>query len=433
MDEDGLENLAPGDELRFKVARMGDFLITPFQCDLCHFRNITLRDPMLRNSKDMLLLKDIRQANLDAFWSREPGTVSGNFSQITRMEAIGDEYGLVTVSPELGPFPLGDTFGMLAAVCLLRRSLDAGRTENMIQFSTARKLRSAYSNVYHASKQLKEVAAMAFESTKTYSTACPTYGYWFERFMLGCHKRMGDVTVSDYALSIKLYWELVGQLERDWNGTKSEARRFGIAEFANLINFSFLAGLRGEEVMKVDLAGFLKYLDVGAEDPDHPHVMVTLLGRLKGETGERYHLLPMARVTNSGVMAGKWADRLARLMVARGRTNGWIFRDKSGTQAKIGSYNDQFFSRLSRIRIRYPHLFEPQIDIGEAYGLRRSLRRGSTTEAKNRGVPEHIVNMNNRWRKVERAKGRRPNFDMQAHYTEIKMALPQLWKYSFSF
>lgn len=412
---------------------MGDFLITPFQCDLCHFRNITRRDPLLRSSKDMLLLRDIRQANLDAFWSREPGTVSGNFSQVNRMESIGDEYGLVSVSPELGPFPLEDTFGMLAAVCLLRRSLDPGRTEALIQFSTARKLRSAYSNVYHASKQLKEVSAMAFESTKTYATSCPTYGYWFERFMLGCHKRMGDVTVSDYALSLNLFWELLVQLERDWNGATTERKRFGIAEFANLVNFSFLTGLRGEEVMKVDLAGFLKYLDVGAEDPRHPHVMITILGRLKGETGERYHLLPMARVTRSGVMAGKWADRLARLMIGRGRTNGWIFRDRSGVQAKIGSYNDQFFSRLARIRLGSPHLFEPQIDIGEAYGLRRSLRRGSTTEARNRGVPAPIVDMNNRWRKVERARGRRPNLDMQSHYTEIKMALPQLWKYSYSF
>ena len=35
----------PDMELRFKQARNGDNLMCPFQCDLCHFRNIQFRDP----------------------------------------------------------------------------------------------------------------------------------------------------------------------------------------------------------------------------------------------------------------------------------------------------------------------------------------------------------------------------------------------------
>ena len=30
----------------FMVARPGDHLMTPFQCETCHFRNITGRDPI---------------------------------------------------------------------------------------------------------------------------------------------------------------------------------------------------------------------------------------------------------------------------------------------------------------------------------------------------------------------------------------------------
>jgi hypothetical protein len=43
--------------------------------------------------------------------------------------------------------------------------------------------------------------------------------------------------------------------------------------------------------VKVDVAGFLKYLEVGAEHPECPHVVVPLLGRLKGEMGEIYHMM----------------------------------------------------------------------------------------------------------------------------------------------
>ena len=213
-DEDGFVCLTEGDQDRFKFGRDGDFLMTPFQCDICHFRNIQGRNPSESSVFDIRLLKDIRQANIDALWSREPSTVSGNLSQARRMERIGAYYGFESVSPALGPFPLSDTFGMKAAVCMLRRSLDKGRTEEHVQFRTARKLRSAFSNAYHASCELSNVAAMAFESTKTYSTTCPTYGYWFERFILGCHKRMGDVVVSDFALSLPIFRELLAHRQK---------------------------------------------------------------------------------------------------------------------------------------------------------------------------------------------------------------------------
>ena len=46
------------------------------------------------------------------------------------------------------------------------------------------------------------------------------------------------------------------------------------------------------------------------EHEDCPHAMVPLLGRLKGETGERHQMMILARLTNSGLEPGKWADRL---------------------------------------------------------------------------------------------------------------------------
>jgi hypothetical protein len=77
-----------------------------------------------------------------------------------------------------------------------------------------------------------------------------------------------------------------------------------------------------------------------------------------------------------------------------------------------------------------PHLFEPGLNIVDAYSLRRSLRRGSTPEAINWGVPKDLIEMNNRWRKFENSKGRRPGLSMIAQYTEMKLMIASLWKYS---
>jgi len=70
-DEDGFVTLKSQDKLRFLVARKGDHLTCPFQCDLCHFRNIQKRNPIHNKVEDMRLLRCIRRANLDAMWSRE--------------------------------------------------------------------------------------------------------------------------------------------------------------------------------------------------------------------------------------------------------------------------------------------------------------------------------------------------------------------------
>jgi hypothetical protein len=114
------------------------------------------RDPRTTSEKDMGVLVEVRHANINAFWAREPGTtISGNLGQAkNKMEKIGDYFGFDSVSPAMPPFRLEDTFRMKAAICLLRRSLDNGKMEEHVQFTMARKLRSAFSNVYHTWKEL---------------------------------------------------------------------------------------------------------------------------------------------------------------------------------------------------------------------------------------------------------------------------------------
>jgi hypothetical protein len=162
-------------------------------------------DVRATDPKDRLLLQCMRRASLDAFWARGPSTVRANLRGARKLEGIGRSLGIESVSPHLGPYSTQDTMGMGLAVCILIRTLDPGRTEELIQFSTARYLRSLYSSVYHASARHQQgMAVMAQGTTQTWVTDCPSYSYWFERFMRGVHKRMGEDVRSDFALSIRV-------------------------------------------------------------------------------------------------------------------------------------------------------------------------------------------------------------------------------------
>ena len=83
----------PEDENKFKYGRNGDHLSCPFQCDLCHFRNIQLRDPRIESKQDKNMLIAIRRANLDSFWGRSAGTIKNNKTNLRRLVTIAhDDY-----------------------------------------------------------------------------------------------------------------------------------------------------------------------------------------------------------------------------------------------------------------------------------------------------------------------------------------------------
>ena len=112
----------------FLVARDGDNLVTPFQCDYCHFENLMGREPIVDLASDVRLLKCIRRVNLDAFWSREPGTVRGVLDEAKRGLAIATSLGFAqSLFRPRGPFPPTDTMGMGVAVVIVQRSLAKGR------------------------------------------------------------------------------------------------------------------------------------------------------------------------------------------------------------------------------------------------------------------------------------------------------------------
>ena len=66
-----VNNLESDDPHRFQMARNGDHIMLPFQCDLCHFMQLQRRVPLEPIHQDWLLILAIYRVNLDNFWSRE--------------------------------------------------------------------------------------------------------------------------------------------------------------------------------------------------------------------------------------------------------------------------------------------------------------------------------------------------------------------------
>jgi len=426
-DEDGNTINDPEEDARYMEARNGDNLLTPFQCDLCHFRNVMKRDPA-GSPQDVRILKLIRRANLDALWSREPGTVRSTLVSCRQGGRIATYLGFRDeLFQPLGPFPIEDSFGMAPAIVMLQLSLQPGRNDKTVQFATVRKFRSAYSNVYHASARGQGAMVMAKDIRKLTVTQCPTYGEWFERFMRGMHKRMGEIARADRALALDVLKEIFSFLDREWENPHTNKMK--LAREGAFYVITYCCALRGEEVHMADLNGIRKHWKAG-EEHELKHVVVALLGRFKGETGEAYHLLCLVDVTQHGLEPRKWVGRLLEEHLKLGNTSGPFFRDDKGSKVQASFFEHKFFDRLEQVRSVKPHLLASVEDIEEEFGVSRSFRRGATSAAVNNGLPPDVIDANNRWRKMHLAGANKPSLAMRDHYTDVRLTLQQRLRFS---
>ena len=67
-----------------------------------------------------------------------------------------------------------------------------------------------------------------------------------------------------------------------------------------------------------------------------PHTMVNLQGRFKGETGGKWHMLPMLDDKNLGIQVKRWVGRWLEVIVGEDkRLEGWVFQREKGEGIKI--------------------------------------------------------------------------------------------------
>lgn len=418
------------DDNRFNYGRNGDHLVTTFLCDYCIFYMLKQRNPLSDNAHDKLLLITIRRMNLDALWSREPSTVSRNLSSCDMMIKMLKRVDLQPDFEPLGPFPNKDILGIRVAIAMLQKSLEPGKYADYTQFETMRKFRSVSSNQYLASiSGCLAAVSIGKAATKQFMTNAPTQTLWFEKFSHGCLKRMGQIIKRDLAISIDVMLALINQLKLDIQEATGR-KKIALIQCAVYSIIAFCGSFRGNEAFLVDLDGLNRYYKQLEEEKNLYYVIVPLMGRFKGETGERYHLTPLAAVTNSGIRVRAWIGLLLKSLGGTGRMNGPAFGDSWGQIMSSTTMETMVLDTLVKVQTKHPSIIPAEVDVHEEYGISRSFRRGATTHARNQGVSQSDIDAANRWRNVENAQGRKINQPMRDHYSEVKQMTPTLLRFS---
>jgi hypothetical protein len=237
-------------------------LMCPFQCDLCHFRNIQKREPLLGHRKDILLLQCIRRVSLDAFWVWEPSIVRANLQEAKSLEEIVDTFGMRAGVPASGGVVLrgGHIWNGADGVVHSDLLMDKGETEEFVQFSTARGLRSVYSNIVHASSQQQMgLAVMAQNTTRIWVTTCPLTSMVIvlRDLCRACTRgweRKSDLTLLCPSQTVP--HSTLGHLDKEWMEARTPLVRQAVVEMFLVTGFDLR--LRGKEVVKMDIEGIMK-------------------------------------------------------------------------------------------------------------------------------------------------------------------------------
>ena len=348
------------EQKRYQHKRVGDHLMgVPFECDLCHFRNMNRRDPVWGHQKDEDTLMAIRRANLDVCWARESSTVSGNLSRVRRdyLDA-SDIFSLGKCPLSLLPSPkVEDRVGMSAYLMTLAASLRTGVYATNVHYEIVQKTTSWYSNAYDAGVNYQGTPKLGDKGwSEGFETMCPTNGKWYTRAMRDMKLRMGVLRLQNEALTYEMVLALDILAETEWTGCVNTDYQEMLEELMSYVLFGFGAGLRGEEVPLVSLKGLLTFWEETQSDPD-PFIMATLYERFKEKTGYRWHCLPVCDNNRSGIPFRKWIGRLvSRRVNIQGRRDGWLFMRK-GRRALIRDYDDAFGNFITQVHAVYPSLF----------------------------------------------------------------------------
>jgi hypothetical protein len=429
VDESTLDDEDPN---RFKEARDGDHLMTPFQCPECHFMNITGRLPSSLLHKDVLAMTCIKRATLDSLWSRERSTVQSNKLEGAKFLAGQRLLGFDThCFPYRGPYPKYDACGMQLACSMLLRSLDPGRTTASIQYETVRKQRSFYSNFVHTCHDGMGATFVKDDGSGASVSNSKTNQPWFKKFMRGVHRRMGDVWLPDRAMSQYEIAACFKLLDARWLVYELDVvGRKKTATTACILIAGYYAALRGEEINRVDLGGMRKYWNEAVSHSHHKHIPLMLAGRFKKEIGTKLFCQPLASVTKSGRKIQLWFARMIKLLADEERYEGPMFSNKAGKRMSISEMDEFLHAVLIGVQKNYTNVIGDSIKIHEEFSAYRSLRRGATSEAQNVGIPKEVIESNNRWRKFSRAKGMTPGMSMMERYSDAKVAVPSLIRFS---
>jgi hypothetical protein len=427
----GKRHRSPND---FLIGRNGDHTHVSFECDTCIFRKLKKRNPDPSSTVDKLLQACIRRMNLDVFWSRASSTVSGHKDNLRRGLKFSEMVGLQGPYVHRGPLPGYDHCGYEVAIQMLlySRSNTGKYSSDYVQFETIRKLRSGYGNFVRGSPQANQYPISLGDEKGRYQlfSVDPCGSLWFSRFITGSKYRMGQEWRPNIAMSMDLLKAVIDQtIDRALNAS-SEAERHRWVVIRVYIVISYVVSLRGSEGLLLDLDGLRRHRGEGGIE----YFIIALLGKIKGEHHDLAHLLPCVPVTGSGIQVQQAVHDLIDLKEKYGFRDGPAISDISGKAYSTRDIDDSLHEILEDLydsdRDLFPKRIKDKETLKKSYQAFRTLRRTSDTRAMDMGVPDDDIDVVNRWKAVEKAKGTRPNRPMRHHYAELSLLIKPFLRYT---
>ena len=161
---------------------------------------------------------------MDAFWSQETRTVSGNVRRLRR-----EYFGSVEALSIRRPVPIistnkfRDRVGMGCVIQTLDALQIKGKWQDWIQWDLMWRALTWYNNSWEAGAGYLEAGAIHSEiDKKVYESTATTASRWFSRFMLGAKRRMGVVNRQDGELAVHQLLFIGDTAEEDWSKSNSE-------------------------------------------------------------------------------------------------------------------------------------------------------------------------------------------------------------------
>jgi hypothetical protein len=261
---------------------------------------------------------------------------------------------------------------MKVAMALLDRSLDQGIYEETVQWDTFWRTMSAVTNISQACVGGLGDSVGAYERHKMFISQAVTHKFWYSRFMLGVHKRVGQIRKPDKEVTIDVIHAIDRILELEWNQATSIAHKKRIAEMGAWIIGGFCTGLRGEEMLRIELAGTANSLVNMSKEKD-AHFLFVILGRTKGNqvSGATFGI-PCAPITEgTHLRPGRWVKRLVNNLHASGKRSGRLFQRRLRV-AKLHEFENDFFTVLEKVQAT-TDLIPQDLVIQDKCGISRTI------------------------------------------------------------
>ena len=247
--------------------------------------------------------------------------------------------------------------------------------------------------------------------------------------MIGLHNQMGEFGKQNKALSLSQMAKLVQLSEGNFTFAASSEERNKWSCFLTYTVISYVLSLRGVEGFMINVESTYQLKDRN----DGTYQTIGLMGRVKGETQDRCHLVPCVWSTGSGIPVRVVLTRHLELKRAQNIKFGPAILHEDATLMQSSEIDEMLLEVLEDMYNDNPNSFPGKIDskekLSDGYHCFRTFQRTSNTQALNAGVAGEDIDIVNRWTKKEKASSWNLNQPMKQHYADFELLIEPFKRY----